>query len=804
MYLFSNNMNIRGLIISIVFIVLFHSFSKAQYDVAVGAWKTHYNYSEGADIDRIDNVIYYAAKSGGIACINTDADESLSYLTKTNGLNDINIERMRASQETQTLVICYTNSNIDLYQKGTVWNIPDLYNKQVGGDKTIYNIFTHKNQAYLACGFGIVVIDLKRKIILDSWPFQLNNQSYPVKDIVIMPDDTIYVATDNGLLKNNINNPFIKNFATWQKVETISTPNNNKYKNLAVLDNHVFVLKGDSVDVQKEDSTTVRVEKNKIYSLKNHVWTEDSSISFDKYNPEYDYLFIRSSFGRLLVATTIGIETYQWNGNANSTVANDVFLSCSYAPIAAVHSKNDKVYVVCQAIGILRSFEKNLYQYPIYCPAYGGVSAMDWKKGKLVAVHNSTSNWVSLWDGGHISTLLNNTWSSLQTAVPTTNIHDVIDLVIAPYDTSVIFATSFVQGLAEYKNNSLVTLYDYTNSILKTMSSDGDTRTNTPVFDKQNNLWFSNWGTKNPLVVKTKDNVWKSFPVRAANNIESIEKILIDSRNLLWIICEKGGRLVLFSPNETPTDVSDDGWLNLNKTVAEEDGQYSSIFDVVEDKDDKIWIGTDRGVRVYSSPSRLFENPTTLPNPVLITTYRESDTLVEILLYFEMVRCIKVDAGNRKWVGTQNAGVYLFSPNGDKQLFHFTTDNSPLLSNTILSIEIDGETGEVFFGTDKGLISFRYTATEPKEDYEELKIFPNPVRDDFDGYITITGLKNDSEVKITDAYGGLVYRTASNGGTAVWSGRRFNGQKAATGVYFVFINDENGKERKAGKILFIK
>jgi ligand-binding sensor domain-containing protein len=163
-----------------------------------------------------------------------------------------------------------------------------------------------------------------------------------------------------------------------------------------------------------------------------------------------------------------------------------------------------------------------------------------------------------------------------------------------------------------------------------------------------------------------------------------------------------------------------------------------------------------------------------------------------------------VDGGNRKWIGTENGGVFLLSADGKEELFHFTTFNSPLPSDVILDIEIDGETGEVYFGTDRGLISFRYTATDGKENYDELKIFPNPVREDFDGYISISGLKEQSEVKITDAYGGLVYRTASNGGTAVWDGKRFNGQKASTGVYFVFVNDKSGKERKAGKILFIK
>jgi outer membrane protein assembly factor BamB len=245
--------------------------------------------------------------------------------------------------------------------------------------------------------------------------------------------------------------------------------------------------------------------------------------------------------------------------------------------------------------------------------------------------------------------------------------------------------------------------------------------------------------------------------------------------------------------------------VNLNISLAEDKGPFKYIYSIAEDKGDEygnknIWLGTDKGLKYYKRPSALLNDPNILPEPVYVT----KDSLTELLLSGESIRCLKIDGGNRKWVGTDNSGVYLLSAECDEEIFHFTTENSPLLSNTIHSIEIDGESGEVYFGTENGLISFRYTATDPKEQYEELKIFPNPVRETFNGYISIEGLKEKSEVKITDAQGGIVYRTVSNGGTAVWDGKRFDGQKAATGVYFVFVSDEYGEERIAGKILFIK
>ncbi len=787
-------MYLKRIINFIFFLLICNLFSVAQFDVAVGGWKAHMNYSEGSDIDRIDNIIYYGAKSGGIACINTD-DNSITFLDRVKGLNDVSIQCMRASQTTKTLIICYENSNIDLYQNGKIYNIPDLYNKSMAGDKTIYSIFSRGNYAYLACGFGVVIINLKKRIISDSWIFTLNNQTYPVKDISITANNTIYAATDFGLLKNNINNPFIKNFATWELIENISTPNNNQFKQLASLENFVYVLKTDTVSSKPE---------NVIYTLNNLSWEKDTLINFNQYEPDYGYEFIRSSFDRLIVGTTRGIMSYQISQNTNQVIANNDFYEAYYRPTTAIFDSKNMLYAICEIIG-LNHGSTYLDRYNIACPAPGAVSAIKWRDSKLVVTHSAPSDWILQWSQGYISMKQNNHWSFF---TPTTDqdnirtIYEIVNLAIAPYDTSIVYATSFTQGLLEYQNDKFANFYNYKNSILDTVNY-GTTRTTSPVFDNQGNLWLGNWGTNKPLVVKAKDNTWKSFS-SPYSNINCIEEIFIDSRNIFWLLCQKESELLLFNNNNTPLVTSDDRWTKLTKTTSDEDGSYSNIYAIDEDKDGKIWIGTDKGLRVYSYPSRLMESPTTIPSPILLTTSTEVDTVVEILLNFEIIKCIKVDAGNRKWVGTQNTGVFLFSEDASKELFHFTKENSPLLSNTILSIEIDGETGDVFFGTDKGLISFRYTATNPKETYDNLKIFPNPVRENFNGYITIEGLKDNSEVKITDAYGGLVYRTLSNGGTAVWDGLRFNGQKAATGVYFVFINDENGKERKAGKILFIK
>ena len=787
-------MFIKKLFVFVIATILLSGFAYSQSDIAVGGWKVYPNYSAGCDADIIDNQLFYASKSGVMRM--DIQDNFMRPITKTDGLSDVGIQCLRADQNTKTVIICYSNSNIDIYQNGRITNIPDLYNKQMSGIKTIYSIFTHDKYAYLACGFGVVVLDLKKKVVSDSWIFRLNNQDYPVKDLLITQDGTIYAATDHALLKNKITNPNIKDFATWEIVNNINTPNNNNFNQLADLNDHLFLLK---IDTTTTDTATA------IYRYNNNLWEKDTSFRFDQQNaPRFTHLFIRPSADKLIVGSNFGINSYIINPSDNSIQPYYAYCEWCYNAVTAVHGKNNDIYIITSEHGIYRGGDGGQYYYDMMGPANGAVVAMDWKNGKLVAVHNSQKYWYPEYHQAYISSLQDNSWDVIRMHTSDDNVYDVMHVVIAPYDNSVVFATSFLQGLLEYRNDTLYKQYDYRNSTLDSINNgDGQVRTASPVFDKDNNLWIGNLGVNNPLSVHMKkDGKWKSFPIRFDGGIGSVEKILVDSRNILWLICEKETKLVLFNPNGTPDNTADDQWANLNISLTEEKGQFKYIYCIAEDKEKtgRIWLGTDHGLKYYSRTSGLFDNPNLSPEPIYVT----KDSLTELLLNAESVRCLKIDGGNRKWIGTDNGGVYLLSADCREEILHFTTENSPLLSNTIHYIEIDGYTGEVYFGTENGLISFRYTATDPKEKYEELKIFPNPVRENYNGQISIEGLKEKSEVKITDVHGGMVYRTISNGGTAVWNGIRFDGQKAATGVYFVFVCDESGVERIAGKILFIK
>jgi hypothetical protein len=175
----------------------------------------------------------------------------------------------------------------------------------------------------------------------------------------------------------------------------------------------------------------------------------------------------------------------------------------------------------------------------------------------------------------------------------------------------------------------------------------------------------------------------------------------------------------------------------------------------------------------------------------------------QLLFQAQQVNAIAVDGANRKWCGTQTAGVFLMSADGTKQIYNFTTSNSPLMSNQVTSITINSITGEVFFGTPIGVISYRGTATEGGSEFGQVYTFPNPVKHDYTGPIAIANLVDNADVKITDITGTLIFKTIALGGQAIWDGNNFSGERAHTGVYLVFCSSPDGTQKAVTKILFI-
>jgi hypothetical protein len=221
---------------------------------------------------------------------------------------------------------------------------------------------------------------------------------------------------------------------------------------------------------------------------------------------------------------------------------------------------------------------------------------------------------------------------------------------------------------------------------------------------------------------------------------------------------------------------------------------------VAVDNKNQLWIGTFKGLRILNSVDRFISETALTTTNIVI----QDGDLAQELFYQQVIQDIKVDGANNKWVAIADAGVFQVSANGQITLRRFTKDNSPLPSNNVLDVEIDEVSGEVFFATDKGLVSFLGSATRGDDDLQNVYIYPNPVRPEYSGTVKISGLMDKVNLKITDIEGNLVFETTSSGGTVEWDTTAFGKYKVASGVYMVFVSSSDAAETTIKKIMIIR
>ena len=380
---------------------------------------------------------------------------------------------------------------------------------------------------------------------------------------------------------------------------------------------------------------------------------------------------------------------------------------------------------------------------------------------------------------------------------------DVNSVDVDPLDPNHVFAGA-KSGLYEFQNGKFIKHYNSENSLITSFNNiDKNYQLVTSVkFDTDGNLWMLN--SQSPsnqsLIEYTKEGKWVSHHKPELYNLGSLECLMQDSRGLLWFVNNYHGLPSIYC-YQASTDQ-----LNIYSSFVNEDGitlTPNYVRYVTEDKNHDMWIVTNIG------PLLLYKNDITSDTPIFtqVKVPRNDGTnYADYLLSGVDISCIAIDGGNRKWFGTNGNGIYVISNDCLTQIYHFTTNNSNLLSNNIESIAINEQTGEVFVGTDKGLCSYMSDAGSPNSEMTKDNVwaYPNPVKPTYTGRITITGLSFDSDVKIVTANGILVNQGRSNGGIYTWDGKDQNGKKVASGIYMVETATSDGNKGTVCKIAIIK
>jgi len=741
--------------------------------IPVGSWRDHLPYNQAKTLAAGENRIYCATSGGGLFSYDL-GDNHLQKFSKVSGLSDADISVIGYSGERKVLFIGYSNGNIDLVKNDSIINIPDIKQKTIMGDKSLINLCFRDNFAYIACGFGIVVCDMIKHEIRDSYLFGEGGGQIRVNDIAF-GGPHLYAATEQGIYRADTNNPNLVDYNAWEKLDLLPG-SGSSFNFLAWFGGRL-----------------ITVYRNPVSGFDNIISVSANNWELWPGSQDDYYGYLGEQGENLVVCGTQRTRVF----NPSGALVREA--GTYFAKYGLLDAKNGLCYADPER-GLIRILEDG--QEMVICPdgpAFRSAGDMEARSGKLWVGGGTES---TKWSGNGAYSYIDENWQSYNYRnIPQfAGFLNVSEVTIDPVDENHVIGGSNGYGIAEFRNGELVGITDETNSILKPVPGFGHGYVNVTGtdLDPEGNLWVSTNFSDKPVYRRKNTGEWETVDLEY-NNFgigTRIGDIMATSAGQVWLLIQNNGILVFSSNREGPLQ---ERFFSVENQVPD---LLDRVYSLAEDKEGNIWVGTNKGPAVYYDPSGIFDTEE-------VTGYQpeiprnDNTQFVDLLLSTEQINAIAVDGANRKWLATEKSGVFLVSADGKKEIHHFTAENSPLFSNSVQALTVNDISGEVFFGTDKGIVSFRGEATDGDDDFGRVYVFPNPVRENYEGVITVTGLASDVNVKITDISGNLVYETMALGGQAVWDGRNFRGERVHTGVYLIFCTNDDGSKTHITKLLFI-
>jgi len=753
------------------------------------SWQDHSSFNTCFSVARFNGKVY-ASNYNGLVKIDEE-EGSTQRLNKINGLNDVGVSLLRVNTQTNKLLVVYDNSNIDIIDaEDKIQNYPDIKLKTISGKKAINEVFFKDKYAYLATGLGIILFDTEKLEIKDTYIIGPNGTNLEVYQVALN-DSLIFAATPLGLFKSNYKTKILNNFNSWKLVNTLPSG----------VFGGVISVSGKILAAYSPSKVTPGVPSiDTLYQLDNNIWA--------RFNPQV----AGGTFKKLSYVNGDNFAIFDFFGPAVINVNTKVSLNY----ISSFNSKEldvkDIIFFIDKTTTMsywVADKKNGLFQtygfapfYPQTLKSINGtdknlLSNIDVWDG-TVAVSPSSPN-----DGGGtfyltdgINIHKNNEWKYIPSKDLNNNaILDINSVYLDRKDKTRMWASAWGLGLLEYKDDQLVAVYRSTNSPLEEVYA-GFIRSSGLCMDDDGNLWVANSDVPKYMNVRKRDGTFISFNFGVPR---FTRKIFVDKNNLVWALHEREGGITVFKHSNFGPPVNNVNYRVMTKDVNVGNLGSNSVFSIAEDKDGKIWIGTGAGIRVFYNPANIFSSGNYDAQPIKIV----QDGNVELLLEKETVTSIVIDGANNKWVGTQSSGLYCFNPDGLKEIYHFTKENSPLYSNNVVDLNYNKVTGDIFIGTDLGLQSFRSLFIEGDESYKNVYAFPNPVKPGYGGNVFVRGLVDNSVVKITDESGNLVWEAKSQGGQLEWPVKTLSGNRVTSGVYVVYATTTDGELRALTKVLVV-
>lgn len=739
-------------------------------------WKGYFSYNEVNDLTESPTRITASTQKALFSkSLNTN---ELKTTTTIDGLSGQDITSIYYSPNFNKTYVGHANGLMLIVNgsDGTIKIVPGIRDQNgiTPTKKKINHFFEHENKLYISTDFGLVQFNLETQLFGDTYLLGNAGQELIVYQSTVL-NNFIYVATDiGGIRRADLANQNLNDFAQWSTFDAGFWKGIVNHNNQLVglnANNSVYKYNGSGFSLilnLPQPGVEIRTFQNVLsITTLNHVYTFDQNL-------------IQTSH-----VVSQNIPEMVVTFNCATVIGNVLFIGTKENGIISAPISNTSTFQVIKPDGPSRNNPFSIQSTPTnkLWVVYGGYSI-------FYEPDYSTFGISKLSDTGWLNIPHEETLES----------QSLTRITLNPNDEKNVFIGSNQTGILEFQDDVAIAKYDHTTPngpesvFIDTLPNFKSVRNNGLAFDKTGNLWFTNSLIKNAMKVRKPDGSWQSYSIEefVQSTDQNYSKLVIDKNGTKWFSSENG--LMGFNENVTPkfkkAENSDDAgspFLNNARTVA-------------IDNNNRLWIGTRGGLRILSSVDRFMGEDDLETTPIIII----DDGLPQELLYEQTILDIAVDGANNKWIATGGSGAFLLSPNGQQTLYHFTRENSPLPSNSINDIEINANTGEVFFATDAGLVSFKGTSTGASDNLNNVYVYPNPVRPEFVGTVKIAGLIDDANVKITDIEGNLVYETTSEGGTIEWDTKAFGKYRVASGVYMIFIASKDGTETKVKKVMIIR
>ena len=736
-------------------------------------WNGYFSYNNVVAMHYANDKIYAAAENSVFSYDSNSGN--ITTKSTIDGLSGEEISSIHYSTTYQKTIIGYKNGLIEIVDNDpdvAILTIVDIVNKTniPATAKSVNHILEYNGMLYLSCGYGISLFNLDQLLFGDTYYIGAGGAQIQVNETAIFNNELFAATQNDGIIKADLNNPFLIDFANWTQVQT------GTWKGIAAYNNDI-----------------IAIAYNRLFKYNGSIFAQEHTFP--------------STVKSLQITTnnaTIALNTEAFVFDANYNIVQHQSTVTDYDDftINTAFAIGQDLYLATNKYGLLKSETNNattLEEIHPDGPLRNSIFSIEALANEFWVTYGAHTVYYNPYPtkSRGLSHYKNDTWLNIKFD-DLLGARNLVKTTTNPNNQSQVFVSSFIDGLLVLNDEVATDLYTNLNSPLQDLTPliPNDVRCGVSAFDSNGLLWTTTTLTPNGLYsFDPETTTWQAYsvtditPAPVADHAE-YGALVIDDNNVKWLATPYHGVIGY--------DTSSNQIKNI-RTGSDGGLPVIDVRSLAIDKNNTLWIGTLNGLVILRNLAGFFDDPDPQAEPIVIL----DEGIPKLLLDQQWISDIVVDGDNNKWFATQDAGVFYTSADGKQLIHHFTKDNSPLPTNGVDDISLDASTGEVFFATSKGLVSFNGVATEPADNLDNAYVFPNPVRPNYQGLVTIKNLIADANVKITDITGNLVYEAISEGGVLQWDLHAFGTHRVASGVYLVHIISKDAAQTKLLKLMIV-